>query len=75
MLSKCCVKLSQSFGREIMCYPPGGTETSGKAKEMSDDVWLVLVLNGFGVCESVLLRWWSWFSMASPRALEYCVMS
>ena len=45
---------------------------------MSGEVWLVLVLNGFRVGESVLLRMLklgSWFSMASPRTSEYCVES
>ena len=51
---------------------------SGEAKEMSAGVWLVLVLNGFRVGQSVLLRMLrrrSWFSMESPRILEYCVVS
>ena len=51
---------------------------SGEAKEMSGEVWLVLVLNGFRVGESVLLRMLrrgSWFSMASPRTSKYCVVS
>ena len=40
--------------------------------------WLVLMLNGFRVGESVLLRtlrWWSWFSMPTPRTSEYFVVS
>ena len=51
---------------------------SGEAQEMSGEVWLVLVLNGFRVGESALfrmLRWGSWFSMASSRTSEYCVVS
>ena len=50
---------------------------SGEAKEMSGEVWLVLVLKGFRVGESVLrmLRRESWFSIASPRTSEFCVVS
>ena len=50
---------------------------SGEAKEMSGEVWLVLGLKGFRVGESVLrmLRRGSWFSMASPRGSELCVVS
>ena len=54
------------------------TARSGEAEEMSSEVWLVLVLNGFRVGESVLLRMLrqgSWFSKASPRTSEYCVLS
>ena len=45
---------------------------------MSGEVWLVLVLKGFLVGEWMLLRMFrreSWFSMASPRASEFCVVS
>ena len=51
---------------------------SGEAKEMSGEVWLVLVFNGFLVGESVLLRLLrrgSWLSMASPHTSENCVVS
>ena len=46
---------------------------SGEAKEMSGEVWLVLVLNDYLVGESVLLmmlRRGSWFSTS-----EYCMVS
>ena len=51
---------------------------SGEAKEMSGEVWLMLVLSGFRVGESVLLRMLrqgSWFSMASSRTSEYCLVN
>ena len=50
---------------------------SGEAKEMSGEVWLVLVLKGFRVGVSVLrmLRRESWFNMASPRTSLFCVVS
>ena len=52
--------------------------TSREANEMSGDVWLVLVLNGFLVGESALLKTfmrWSWLSLPSSRTSEYCVVS
>ena len=45
---------------------------------VADEVWLVLVSNGFLAGESVLfrmLRRGSRFSMASPHTSEYCVVS
>ena len=51
---------------------------SGEAREMLGEVWLMLVLNGFLVGESMLLGVLirgGWFSMASPRKSEYCVLS
>ena len=59
-----------------MGCPSGGSEGKARVrKEMSGDVWFVLVLNGLRLSVSVvftMLKRWSWSTMASPRLLEDC---
>ena len=79
LLRECVMMISKwSEDRSCVALQKERRARSGEAKEMSGEVWLVLMLNGFRVGVSVLLRMLrrrSWFSMASPRTSEYCVVS